>query len=241
MKKVFKIEIDDAVLDGELVIPDNASGLVIFCHGNSYSRFSPRNQYIARHFHRRGLATFLFDLISAEENDDELRFDIEILSQRLIKGTEWLLKKTRLQKLPIGYFGASTGVAAALVGASVFQTRIGAVVSRGGRPDLAVNQLYQVKTPTLFIIGENDSPVLDLNWQALEKLSGDKNLKIIEGASPSFEEPGALEQVAELSGDWFINYLNKESISVQDEHPIEHTKSFFSMQHLSRSLAWHFE
>jgi dienelactone hydrolase len=186
------------------------------------------------------LATFLFDLVS-KEDDDDIRFNIDLLSQRLIEGTEWLLKKSYIQKLPIGYFGASTGVAAALVGASVLQGRIGAVVSRGGRPDLAMNQLYQVNAPTLFIIGENDSPVLDLNWQAWEKLPGDKNLRIIKDASPSFDEPGALEQVAELSGDWFINYLSKELLPAQDEDPIEQAKSFFSMETLSRSLAWHFE
>ena len=240
MKKAFQIEIDDVLLEGTLAVPSNASGLVIFCHGNGYSRFSPRNQYIARHLHRRGLATFLFDLVS-KEDDDDIRFNIDLLSQRLIEGTEWLLKKSYIQKLPIGYFGASTGVAAALVGASVLQGRIGAVVSRGGRPDLAMNQLYQVNAPTLFIIGENDTPVLDLNWQAWEKLPGDKNLRIIKDASPSFDEPGALEQVAELSGDWFINYLSKELLPAQDEDPIEQAKAFFSMENLSRSLAWHFE
>lgn len=238
MKKALQIEIDDVILDGELALPNNASGLVIFCHGNGFSRFSPRNRHIARHLRRRGLATFLFDLISREEDDDTTRFNIELLSQRLVTGTEWLVEKTRMQDLPIGYFGAGTGAAAALVSASILQQKICAVVTRGGRPDLAMNQLYQVKAPTLFIVGENDSPVIDLNRKACEKLPGAKNLKIIENASPVFEEPGTLEQVAELSGDWFINYLNKELLPAEVENSVQESKSFFSVHNLSRNFVW---
>jgi putative phosphoribosyl transferase len=210
MNQTLKIEIDNVTLEGELALPPDASGLVIFSHGSGSSRFSPRNNFVAQHLFRRGLGTFLFDLLTKEEDEVyTMRFNIELLAQRLVQITQWLIKFPRVQKLPLGYFGASTGAACALVAASGLQRKISAIVSRGGRPDLAKDQLYMVETPTLLIVGSEDNVVLELNKQALEKLGGIKNLEIVEGATHLFEEAGALEQVAQLSGDWFIQHLTK--------------------------------
>jgi putative phosphoribosyl transferase len=211
MKKNLKIEVDNITLDGELTLPENASGLVIFSHGSGSSRFSPRNNFVAQHLQRRDLGTFLFDLLTKEEDDVySMRFNIELLAQRLVSVTQWLMKLPGLQKQSIGYFGASTGAASAITAAAMLDSKISAVVSRGGRPDLAKDQLYLVEAPTLFIVGEEDQVVLDLNRGALEKLAGTKKLEIIKGATHLFEEPGTLEQVAQLSGDWFTKYLVRE-------------------------------
>jgi len=212
MNQLLKIEIGNVTLEGELALPESVSGLVIFSHGSGSSRFSTRNNFVAQHLQRKGMGTFLFDLLTKEEDEVySMRFNIELLAQRLVQVTNWLSEFPSVQLLPIGYFGASTGAASALVAASVLHEKIGAVVSRGGRPDLAKNQLYLVEAPTLLIVGEDDAQVVDLNREALEKLPCIKSLKIIEGATHLFEEPGALAQVAQLSGDWFSNYLAKKS------------------------------
>jgi putative phosphoribosyl transferase len=212
MSEILKLKVDDVSLEGELVVPENVSGLIIFSHGSGSSRFGPRNNFVAQHLQRMQFATFLFDLLTKEEDETySNHFNIELLSQRLVQVTRQLAQKHQVKHLPIGYFGASTGTASAMVAASVLQDQISAVVSRGGRPDLAANELYVVKAATLLIVGELDREVLDLNRETLDKLDGVKSLKIIRGATHLFEEPGTLEQVAQLSGDWFTKYLTHKS------------------------------
>jgi len=207
-RQTLEIKADDVQLHGELVLPENASGLVIFSHGSGSSRFSPRNNFVAQQLQRHGLATFLFDLLTEEEDRVySRRFDIDLLSQRLVQVTRSLLKFPQINILPIGFFGASTGAASALVAASILKDKISAVVSRGGRPDLAGGQLLLVRAPTLLIVGELDLEVLALNREALERLPVTKRLEAIEGATHLFEELGALEQVAQLSIEWFLKYL----------------------------------
>jgi pimeloyl-ACP methyl ester carboxylesterase len=211
MYKTLEIQLDDVTLVGEMVLPEDAHGLVIFSHGSGSSRFSPRNNFVAQQLQRRGIGTFLFDLLTEEEDKDySQRFNIELLAQRLLQVTKQIIKLKEVKKLPVGYFGASTGAASALHAASVLPNRISAVVSRGGRPDMAMEQLPAVKAPTLLIVGGLDSEVIDLNEKAFNKLSGIKHLEIIDGATHLFEEPGALEQVAELSGAWFSQYLTEK-------------------------------
>ena len=213
MSEILKIKVDDVIIEGELAIPENASGLIIFSHGSGSSRFSPRNNFVAQYLQRNQFATFLFDLLTKEE--DEMyanRFNIELLSQRLIQITRQLAKEHQVKHLPFGYFGASTGAASALEAAAVLQNQISAVVSRGGRPDLAANNLYLVEAATLLIVGELDGQVIDLNQEALDKLGGTKSLEVIKGATHLFEEPGTLEQVARLSGDWFTKYLAHKTV-----------------------------
>jgi pimeloyl-ACP methyl ester carboxylesterase len=195
-------------LEGELVIPTNASGLVLFSHGSGSSRHSPRNNFVAQQLQHLGLATFLFDLLTAEEAQIySQRFNIDLLADRLEHVTLSLQKLPQVKGLPIGYFGASTGAAAALGAASVLQNRIHAIVSRGGRPDLSMDRLYLIKAPTLLIVGEYDEEVLSLNRKAYDKLATVKSLKTIKRATHLFEEKGALEEVAKLSGEWFTTYL----------------------------------
>ena len=214
MSEILKLKVDDVSIEGELVIPENACGLIIFSHGSGSSRFSPRNNFVAQYLQRNQFATFLFDLLTKEEDETySNRFNIELLSQRLIQVTRELAKEHHLRHLPIGYFGASTGAASAMVAAAVLQDQISAVVSRGGRPDLAANELYLVSAATLLIVGELDREVIDLNQETLDKLDGVKSLKIIRGATHLFEEPGTLEQVAQLSGEWFMKYLAHNTIS----------------------------
>jgi putative phosphoribosyl transferase len=213
MKQSLKIDLDNVTLEGELTLPANAMGVVIFSHGSGSSRFSPRNNFVAQHLQRRDLGTFLFDLLTKEEDEIySMRFNIDLLAHRLVQVTQWLLKMPAVQKHALGYFGASTGAASAIVAASILQRKISAVVSRGGRPDLAKDELYKVEAPTLLLVGENDQVVLDLNERALEKLAGIKLLEIIKGATHLFEEPGTLEQVAQLSGDWFTTYLSPRTV-----------------------------
>jgi putative phosphoribosyl transferase len=208
MNKQLEIRLEQVTLPGELALPENASRLVVFSHGSGSSRFSPRNNFVAQQLQRRGIATFLFDLLTEEEDHDySQRFNIELLSQRLVMVTKQLLKQSEIKNLPIGYFGASTGAASALIAASVLGTRISAVVSRGGRPDLAMEHLSKIKTPTLLIVGELDFDVIKMNETALQKLAGIKRLEIVEGASHLFEETDTLERVAELSSEWFSQYL----------------------------------
>jgi putative phosphoribosyl transferase len=199
-------------LEGGLCIPKGARALVVFAHGSGSSRLSPRNQCVARELRKAGLATLLFDLLTRgeEEVDDQtgqLRFNIRLLADRLIGATDWLGQRAESKKLKIGYFGASTGAGAALVAAAQRVDVVGAVVSRGGRPDMAENALPRVKAPTLLIVGGDDLQVIDLNRRALDQLAAEKKLVIIPGATHLFEEPGALEQVARLAVEWFQGHL----------------------------------
>lgn len=216
MSQMHKVSIncDSAALEGDLSISKDAKGIVIFAHGSGSSRYSPRNRYVARTLHNNGLATLLFDLLTKEEEDEDrwtghLRFNIPLLATRLISTTDWLKKSQQTGNLKIGYFGASTGAAAALVAAAKRTTIVEAVVSRGGRPDLAGAELEQVRASTLLIVGGSDEIVLDLNRKAFKDLRRVKNkkIKIVAGATHLFEEPGALEEVAGLATKWFLTYL----------------------------------
>jgi dienelactone hydrolase len=199
-------------LEGTLAVPDGAQGLVIFAHGSGSSRHSPRNRYVAYTLRTAGLGTLLFDLLTEDEEaeDDEtaaLRFDIDFLARRLGQVTDWVFTHPELSHLRVGYFGSSTGAAAALVAAAARPEAIGAVVSRGGRADLAGGALQRVLAPTLLIVGGADGLVLDLNQRALEQLGAPKGLEVIPGATHLFEERGALERVAELAAGWFTRFL----------------------------------
>ncbi|MBS0648599.1 MAG: dienelactone hydrolase family protein [Verrucomicrobia bacterium] len=209
---LIKIPLKEAVLTGDLIIPKDARGLVVFAHGSGSSRHSPRNQRVAKHLREEGLGTLLIDLLTQEEEkiDDqtrELRFNISFLARRLSGITGWLRNEQKTQKLKIGYFGASTGAAAALVAAAE-RCDIDAVVSRGGRSDLAGKALPKVKAPTFLLVGGEDGAVIELNQDALELLQTTKQLMIIPGATHLFEEPGALEEVANFAGKWFSQYLS---------------------------------
>ena len=195
-------------LAGTLRHPAGARALVIFAHGSGSSRFSPRNLQVAEALNRRRIATLLFDLLLPEEENDRRNvFDIELLGGRLVHAVRWIVEEPDVGILPVGLFGASTGAAAALVAASLLGDRIGAVVSRGGRPDLAGGMLPQVKAPTLLIVGGADSGVIELNQWALEGLGGEKRIEIVPGATHLFPEPGALEAVIELATGWFERHL----------------------------------
>jgi len=215
-----RIAAGDAILDGDLTVPDGARGTVIFAHGSGSSRLSPRNRYVAQVLQEAGLATLLMDLLTpTEERVDArsaaLRFDIGFLSRRLVQATRWVLQQEQTRQLPVGYFGASTGAAAALVAAAELPGFISAVVSRGGRPDLAGQALRMVVAPTLLIVGGNDLQVLELNRSAMQLLRGPKELVVVPGASHLFEEPGALEKVAQLARDWFVRYLDRSRDDVE--------------------------
>ena len=208
MEKTVTINIDEINLEGILGLPEKAKGVVIFAHGSGSSRLSPRNTYVARVLQEAGIGTLLFDLLTSKEDQIyEQRFDIGLLARRLTKATRWLSARAELKEASIGYFGASTGAAAALQGASLLGTAIKAVVSRGGRPDLAIPYMEKVLAPTLLIVGELDTQVLQLNRQALAQLSAEKELAIVPGATHLFEEPGTLEHAAELARDWFVRHL----------------------------------
>ncbi len=207
-----QIQAGRAVLSGNLNIPGNANALVLFAHGSGSSRHSPRNQFVARTLNDVGLATLLFDLLTQEEEaidtqTRELRFNIHLLAERLVHATKWAKQQEETRDLRIGYFGSSTGGAAALVAAVELPQDIGAVVSRGGRPDLADEALPKVKAPTLLIVGGNDDVVIELNEQARDRMRCEVKLEIVPGATHLFEEAGALEQVAKLANDWFLLHL----------------------------------
>jgi putative phosphoribosyl transferase len=202
-----KIHGENFALPGELEIPQGASSLVLFSHGSGSSRLSPRNRLVAGSLREKGVGTFLFDLLGEHEDSVQARFDISLLTERLVYVTEWILKQHYSKDLNIGYFGASTGAASALNAAARMRQRIKAVVSRGGRPDLAMPFLPKVKAATLLLVGGLDSDVIELNRQALERLKSTKELKVIPGASHLFEEPGKLEEVADLASKWFLKYL----------------------------------
>ncbi len=212
ISKEILIRINGKSIFGNLEIPPKAEGLIIFAHGSGSSRFSKRNNYVARILNKNNLGTLLFDLLTAEEEKidnytAEYRFNIELLAKRLIDVTDWLIKEPPLKNLKLGYFGASTGAAAALAAAAKRPDIIYAVVSRGGRPDLAMESLHEVKAPTLLIVGGEDFEVIELNRTAYENISAKKKLEIIPGATHLFEEPGALEEVSRISAEWFIKYL----------------------------------
>jgi putative phosphoribosyl transferase len=205
-----------ATLEGNLTVVERATALVLFAHGSGSSRHSPRNQFVARTLNDGGLATLLFDLLTPEEEAIDLRtrehrFDIGLLAERLVHATGWAKQQEEMRDLRIGYFGSSTGGAAALVAAARVPQDIGAVVSRGGRPDLAGEALPKVLAPTLLIVGGNDDIVIKLNEQARDRISCKVKMEIVPGATHLFEEPGALEKVAQLASDWFINHIGAKS------------------------------
>ena len=209
-----KVQAGKVALQGDLVIPENATAIAVFVHGSGSSRFSPRNRAVAGILNEGGLATLLMDLLSMEEQridefTGELRFDIPFLAQRVVGTVDWLSENERTQGLKIGLFGASTGAAAALVAAAERQDAVGAVVSRGGRPDLASDWLPRVKAPTLLIVGGADTAVIQMNREAAELLTAENRIEIVPGAGHLFEEPGALQKVAELARDWFVKHLMK--------------------------------
>ena len=202
------IGIGRASVSGHLTVPAHAVGIVVFAHGSGSSRNSPRNRYVAEVLNEAGMATLMFDLLTPEEERDRANvFDIGLLAQRLIQVTDWLADQPDTAALPIGYFGASTGAGAALTAAADPRMKVTAVVSRGGRPDLAGEKLRHVHAPTLLIVGGLDDVVLELNRQAQAKIPAECKLSVVPGATHLFEEPGSLEQVAEQARDWFVYHL----------------------------------
>ena len=206
-----KIPAGEAMLDGSLSLPEGAAALVLFVHGSGSSRHSPRNQFVARTLNEAGLATLLFDLLTREEEALDVytaqhRFDISLLAERLLHATHWVMEKKSTRELRVGYFGSSTGGGAALVAAAELPRDVGAVVSRGGRPDLAGDALPRVQAPTLLIVGGKDDVVIDLNEQAQAQMRCEVKLEIVPGATHLFEERGALDRVARLAADWFIHH-----------------------------------
>ena len=210
--RAVTISVGPVLLEGDLAVPKGAAGVVLFAHGSGSSRHSPRNKFVAAELRKAGMATLLIDLLTREEERFEeftgrLRFDIELLAQRLTGASQWLEAQRDAVALPVGYFGASTGAAAALVAAARQPDRVAAVVSRGGRPDLAGDALPAVRAPTLLIVGGDDVPVIEMNQRAYQDLRCPKELKIVRGATHLFEEPGTLEQVARLASGWFKCHL----------------------------------
>ena len=202
------VQIGPVGLNGDLIIPDRATGIVVFAHGSGSSRHSSRNRFVARVLQEAGFGTLLMDLLTEREEEIDnrtahLRFDIPLLAKRLAQATDWLAGEATTLALRVGYFGASTGAAAALIAAAQRPERVSAVVSRGGRPDLAEDALPQVEAPTLLIVGSLDTPVIEMNRSTYQQLRCEKRMEIINGATHLFEEPGTLEQVATLARDWF--------------------------------------
>jgi len=222
---VVQLQAGPVTLEGNLAVPNGAGGIVVFAHGSGGGRFSPRNRYVAGELRNTGLATLLFDLLTEKEEavDEvtrELRFDIDLLAERMVTATEWVKRTPDIAALNLGYFGASTGAAAALVAAATLPDEVAAVVSRGGRPDLAAPHLGSVKAPTLLIVGGWDEPVIEMNRSAMARMSCEKELVIVPGATHLFEEPGKLEEVARLASDWFAHHLggaDRDSHSVGGE------------------------
>ena len=202
------IALQDVTLHGDLIVPPEAKGIILFSHGSGSSRNSPRNRWVAEVLHQHGLGTLLFDLLTRHEDDvEDLRFDIPLLSARLIAVTRWVHSRSALIDLPLGLFGASTGAASALYTAAALPQVVKAVVSRGGRPDLAMDALPQVTAPTLLIVGGEDGPVIDMNQAAFDALRCIKQFRIVPGATHLFEEPGKLEEVARLAAAWYARHL----------------------------------
>jgi putative phosphoribosyl transferase len=211
-EREVRVSAGPVTLEGSLGIPNSAGGVVLFAHGSGSGRHSPRNRYVARVLREANLATLLIDLLTEDEEEVDLRttrlrFDIGLLARRLVGATDWLVQNPDTEQLRIGYFGASTGAGAALVAAAERPDEVGAIVSRGGRPDLAGDALPLVKAPTLLIVGGNDEPVIGMNEEALARMRAVKRLQIVPGASHLFEEPGALEEVARLATVWFARHL----------------------------------
>jgi dienelactone hydrolase len=211
VERVVEVPAPDARLAGTLTVPRAAEGVVVFAHGSGSGRFSPRNRAVAGVLVGAGFATLLMDLLTAEEEAEDvrtarLRFDIPMLAERVVYAIDWVASEAALSALPVGCFGASTGAAAALIAAAERPQRVAAVVSRGGRPDLAGDALPRVKAPTLLIVGGRDPEVIRLNQKAQSLLGGESRLEIVPGATHLFEEPGALEQVAMLAREWFLRY-----------------------------------
>jgi pimeloyl-ACP methyl ester carboxylesterase len=219
IRRELSIDLEEATLDGTLVLPKFADGLVLFVHGSGSSRHSPRNRYVAEELQSKGIGTLLFDLLTRREefidqNSGELRFDIPFLAKRLLGATKWTMNCPDTKDLKVGYFGASTGAGAALRAAAELADSIYAVVSRGGRPGLAEDALEFVKAPTLLIVGGDDEPVISMNRAALAKLTcPDKKLVIIPGATHLFEEPGTLKEVARIASEWFSRCFKAAKIS----------------------------
>lgn len=206
-----EIKLDGLVLKGNLSIPENATGMVIFSHGSGSSRLSPRNNYVAKVLNEKGLATLLFDLLTEDEDRIyENRFNIDLITLRLIDVTQWVQNQEEGKDLVIGYFGASTGAASALRAAAFYKNDIGAVVSRGGRPDLAMQELNKVTAPTLLIVGGWDHQVIQLNEKAYQELKCHRKLEIVPEASHLFEESGKLQQVADIAAAWFNKWLQRD-------------------------------
>lgn len=211
-ERLVEVSAGTVTLHGNLAVPEAARGIVLFAHGSGSSRFSPRNRFVARALQHAGLATLLIDLLTSDEEAIDLRtmklrFDIDLLADRVVGATNWLLRHPETRDLRIGYFGASTGAAAALLAAAEHPEPVAAIVSRGGRPDLVDRALPRVRAPTLLIVGERDPVVLELNRRALALLRVEKRLEVVPGATHLFEEPGALEKVAQLAADWFTQHL----------------------------------
>jgi len=220
-ERLVRIAAGSVLLEGNLSLPAGARGVVLFAHGSGSSRHSPRNRHVARLLNQAKLATLLVDLLTADEEAIDLRtahlrFDIGLLAERLIAATDWLTQQPATRELRVGYFGASTGAGAALVAAAERPEVVGAVVSRGGRPDLAGPALGRVRARTLLIVGGNDVPVIELNQAALAQLRGEKQLVIVPGATHLFEEPGALDEVAQLAREWFERYLTPATARTRD-------------------------
>jgi putative phosphoribosyl transferase len=208
-----RIAVGKATIEGNLTLPQGAKGVVVFAHGSGSGRLSPRNQYVAKVFNKAGIATLLIDLLTKEEEEIDLitaqfRFDIDLFANRLTGATQWLKKNPTTRNLNLGYFGSSTGAAAALIAAAKQPQDIKAVVSRGGRPDLAINYIPRVKASTLFIVGGNDTVVIELNKKAMKNFPAENKLEIVPGATHLFEETGKLEEVAKLATNWFSKYLH---------------------------------
>ncbi|MDJ0714447.1 MAG: dienelactone hydrolase family protein [Prochloraceae cyanobacterium] len=227
-ENIVSVTAGSVTLEGNLEIPEGAKGIVLFAHGSGSSRHSPRNRYVAELLRAKGMATLLIDLLTSSEEEIDrvtrhLRFDIGLLAERLIGATNWLEENRATENLKIGYFGASTGSAAALLAAAELKEAVSAIVSRGGRPDLAGTALSRVKAPTLLIVGGNDIPVIAMNQEAMDYLHTKKQLEIIPRAGHLFEEPGALEEVARLASNWFDRYLSAADQQKQDEQTTTNT------------------
>lgn len=225
-----RIPVGSAVLEGVLALPRNPAGIVVFAHGSGSSRYSPRNRFVADRLQEQGLGTLLIDLLTSEEGvvdtrTARLRFDIELLADRLVRATDWLSTVPTADGLKIGYFGASTGAAAALRAAAERPEAVRAVVSRGGRPDLADQALPNVHAAVLLIVGENDLPVIRLNKLALTRLDCEKRFEIVPGASHLFEEPGTLDQVARWAAPWFRDHLGPIGAAAGSDLPAQDSEN----------------
>ena len=211
-KTELKIPVGKVVVYGNLTIPTDCNGIVLFAHGSGSSRLSPRNQFVSKEFNKAKIGTLLFDLLTREEEERDMftaeyRFDISLLAERLVEATKWLKENPTAKNCFLGYFGASTGAAAALIAAAKLPNDVVAIVSRGGRPDLAEGYLPMVKAPTLLLVGSLDTEVIELNRRAMAQMTAKNKLQLIPGATHLFEEPGKLEEVAKASRDWFLSFF----------------------------------